>query len=124
MAQRDVGRGKWSAVCAVMLSGAALLTAAPALADPTDDAFLAALTKGGIVFTDRNTTIATAHTVCAGLDKNDRSTLLAMKLMKDTDLSLKQSSYFVGVSVSAYCPEYVGKTDSSTRWLNPGPPLM
>src|ERR1700733_3075677 len=124
MAQRDVGRGKWSAVCAVMLSGAALLTAAPALADPTDDAFLAALTKGGIVFTDRNTTIATAHTVCAGLDKNDRSTLLAMKLMKDTDLSLKQSGYFLGVSISAYCPQYIGRTDNSASWLLPGPPLM
>jgi hypothetical protein len=47
-----------------------------------------------------------------------------MKLMTHSGLSLKQSSYFVGVSVSAYCPEYVGHTDNSTRWLNPGPPLM
>jgi hypothetical protein len=122
MAQRNVGLGKWST--AVVLSGVALLTAAPALADPTDDAFVAALGKEGIVVTDRNTTIAMAHTVCAGFDKNDKSSVLAMKLMKDTDLSLKQSGYFIGVSISAYCSQYVGRTDNSTNWLNPGPPLM
>jgi hypothetical protein len=111
-------------VCAVVLSGAALLSVAPASADPTDDAFVAALGKEGIVVTDRNTTIAMAHTVCAGFDKNDKSSILAMKLMKDTDLSLKQSGYFIGVSISAYCPQYIGRTDNSTNWLNPGPPLM
>jgi Protein of unknown function (DUF732) len=124
MAQRDVGLGKWSAVCAVMLSGAALLTAAPASADPTDEAFVAALAKEGIVVADRDSTIAIAHTVCAGFDKSNKSSVLAMKLMKDTDLSLKQSSYFIGVSISAYCPQYIGRTDNSASWLLPGPPLM
>jgi len=65
-----------------------------------------------------------AHTVCAGFDNNQKSSVLAMKLMKDTDLGLKQSRYFVGVSVAAYCPQYKGLTDDSLDWLNPGPPLM
>ena len=107
-------------VCAVVLS-AALLSEAPASADPTDDAFVAALAKEGIVITDRNATIAMAHTVCAGLDKTNKSAVLAMKLMRDTDLSLKQSSYFIGVSISAYCPQYIGLTDNSANWLYPGP---
>ena len=47
-----------------------------------------------------------------------------MKLMKETDLSMKQSSYFIGAAISAYCPQYAGHTDNSTRYLNPGPPLM
>ena len=116
--------GKWSTVCAVVLSAAALLSEAPASADPTDDAFVAALAKDGIVSTDRNATVATAHTVCAGLDKTNKSAVLAMKLMRDTDLSLKQSSYFIGVSISAYCPQYIGRTDNSTYWLYPGPVYM
>jgi hypothetical protein len=120
----NVGPGKWSTVCAVLLSAAVLLCAAPASADPTDDAFVAALAKDGIVFTDRNAAIATAHTVCTGIDKNKRTSLLAMRLMKDSDLSLKQSGYFVGLSMSAYCPQYEGLTETSTNWLNPGPPLM
>jgi hypothetical protein len=124
MTHMNVGPGKWSTVCAVLLSAAALLSAAPASADPTDDAFVAALVKYGIVIPDRDTAIAMAHTVCAGFDKNEKSSVLAMRLMKDTDLSLKQSSYFVGVSMSAYCPQYIGHTDDSLNWLNPGPPLM
>ena len=124
MTHMNVGPGKWSTVCAVLLSAAALLSAAPASADPTDDAFVAAVAKDGIVITDRDTAIAMAHTVCAGFDKNEKSSVLAMRLMKHTDLSLKQSSYFVGVSMSAYCPQYEGLTDNSMNWLNPGPPLM
>ncbi|MGA3256861.1 MAG: DUF732 domain-containing protein [Mycobacterium sp.] len=124
MTPMNVGPGKWSTVCAVLLSAAALLSAAPASADPTDDAFVAALAKDGIVITDRDTAIAMAHTVCAGFDKNEKSSVLAMRLMKHTDLSLKQSSFFVGVSMSAYCPQYEGLTDNSMNWLNPGPPLM
>ena len=118
------GIGKWSTVCAVVLSAAALLSEAPASADPTDDAFVAALAKEGIVSTDRNATIAMAHTVCAGLDKTNKSAVLAMNLMRDTDLSLKQSSYFIGVSISAYCPQYIARTDNSTYWLYPGPVYM
>jgi hypothetical protein len=124
MTHMNVGPGKWSTVCAVLLSAAALLSAAPASADPTDDAFVAAVAKDGIVITDRDTAIAMAHTVCAGFDKNEKSSVLAMRLMKHTDLSLKQSSFFVGVSMSAYCPQYEGLTDNSLNWLNPGPPLM
>jgi hypothetical protein len=117
------GSGKWSTVCAVLLSAAALLSAAPALADPTDDAFVSALANGGIAISDRNTAVAMAHTVCAGLDKTNKTSVLAMKLMKDTDLSLKQSSYFIGASISAYCPQYIGLTDNSANWLRPVPPI-
>jgi Protein of unknown function (DUF732) len=123
MAHMNVGPEKWSAGCGVLLSAAALFSAAPASADPTDVAFVAALAKEGIVFTDQNTAIAIGHTVCAGFDKSNKSSILVMKLMKDTDLSLKQSSYFVGVSISAYCPQYIGRTDNSANWLYPRAPL-
>ena len=120
----NVGPHRWSTVCAVLLSAAALLSAAPASADPSDDAFVAALAKEGIVFPDDDTAVAIAHTVCAGFDKSNKSSVVVMKLMKDTDLSLRQSSYFVGASISAYCPQYIGLTDNSATWLLPGPPLM
>ena len=112
---------KWSTVCAVLMSAAALLCAAPASADPTDGDFVAALAKEGIVFNDQNTAIAIAHTVCAELDKSNKSAILAMKLTKETDLSLNKSGYFIGASISAYCPQYIGRTDNSTWWLYPWP---
>lgn len=107
-----------------MMCVAALFSAAPASAGPTDDSFLAALANYGIAINDPNTAIAMARTVCAGFDNNQRSSILAMKVMKDTSLSPKQAGYFIGVSVSAYCPQYKGQTDGSLDWLNPGPPLM
>jgi hypothetical protein len=110
--------------CAVLLFAAALFSAAPASADPNDGAFVDALTKNGIVLPDQNAAIAWAHTVCTGLDRQAKPSLLAMKLMKETDLTMKQSSYFIGAAISAYCPRYAGHTDDSTRYLNPGPPLM
>jgi hypothetical protein len=124
MTHMKVGFGKWSTVCAVFLSAAALVSAAPASADQTDDAFVAALAKGGITMSDPDTAIAMAHTVCAGLDATQTASVLAMKLMKDTDLSPKESGYFIGLSVAAYCPQYKDKTDTSVTWLLPLPPLM
>jgi hypothetical protein len=115
--------GKRSALGAIPLL-AALLSTPAANADPTDDAFIGALTKNGIPVTDRDSATAMAQSVCDGFDQHQKSSLLALKLMKQSGLSLKQSSYFVGVAVSAYCPEYVGHTDDSVRWLYPFPPLL
>lgn len=112
------------AVCAVLLCAAALLSAAPASADPPDDSFLGALENYGITINDPGSAIAMAHAVCAGFDQNQNSNVVAMKVMKDTTLSAKQSGYFVGASISAYCPQYRGKTDDSFDWFNPGPPLQ
>ncbi len=123
----DVGAGKWSKACAVVLSAAALLSAAPASADPTDDAFVAALENYGIDVNDRDTTIAHGQAVCAGLDKGQETSLLALKLMKDTALDLstsRQAGFFIGASVAAYCPQYRGSIDPSLTWLLPFPPMM
>ena len=64
MTHIGVGLAKWSTVCAVLLSAVALLPTTAALADSTDDAFVAALAREGIAFPDNNTAIAIAHT-CA-----------------------------------------------------------
>jgi hypothetical protein len=111
--------------CAVLFCAAALAWAAPASADQNDDAFLAGLANGGITMPDPNAAIATARTVCAGLDANQPVSLVAMKLMKDTNLTPRQSGFFIGLSVSAYCPQDKDKTaDTSMNWLLPFPPLM
>ncbi|MDT5145364.1 MAG: hypothetical protein QOC58_9 [Mycobacterium sp.] len=61
--------------------------------------------------------------MCAGFDKGQSSSLLAMRLVKDTSLTPKQAGYFIGVSVSAYCPQYKGATDPSVTWLLPQFPM-
>ena len=108
------GSGKRWTVCAGSLSAAALACAAPAAADQTDDAFVAALANGGITMPDPNAAIAMARTVCAGLDANQPVSLVAMKLMKDTNFTPRQSGYFIGLSVAAYCPQ-VQRQDRTRR---------
>jgi Protein of unknown function (DUF732) len=109
---------------AVALSAVMVFCAAPASADGTDDAVMAALAKRNIQLSDRDTTLAEAHMVCDGLDKHYKTSALAMKLVGDTDLNFSQSSFFIGVAVAAYCPQYKGHGDTSMSWLNPSPPLM
>ena len=53
---------KWLTITAVPFSWAALFFAAPASADQTDDAFIAALAGDGIVMPDRGNAISMAHT--------------------------------------------------------------
>jgi hypothetical protein len=123
----NVGPGKWSLACAALLSAAALLFGAPASADPTDDAFVAALQNYGIAVNDPDTTIAHGHAVCAGLDRGQDTSILALKLIKDTDLNVsssKQAGFFIGASVASYCPQYRGSVDPSVIWLLPFPPVM
>lgn len=114
----------WPVGGAMALSAAALLCAVPAAGGPVDDAFVAALAKNGISMSDHNTAVSMGHSVCAGFDKGETSTALAMKIVRDTDLSPKQAGYFVGLSVAAYCPQYRGNTDNSLNWMVPFPPMM
>ena len=122
----NIGPSKWSTVRAVLLSAVALVSAASASADPSDDAFVAALANFGINIDGRDTVIAHGHAVCDGLDRGQDSSFLAMKLINDRqlDLTSRQAGFFIGASVAAYCPQYRGSVDPSLIWLLPFPPMM
>src|ERR1700749_793719 len=101
---------RWPTRGAVALSAVAVFCAAPASADATDDAVVAALAKHNILINDdnRDAMLAEAHMVCSGLDKHYKTSALAMKLVGDTDLSVSQSSCFIGLAGAAYCPQSKG----------------
>jgi hypothetical protein len=101
----------------MLASALAVICAGPASADATDDAVVAALAKRNIVIDDRNrdAMLGEAHMVCDGLDKHYKTSTLAMKLVGDTDLNFSQSSFFIGVAVSAYCPQYKGHNGSAAQ---------
>lgn len=106
MAQTNAPRWKWLTTSAILLSAAALQFAPPVSADQTDDDFLAALKKHGIVFTNRDVAITAGHKVCTGLDAGQTPANLILSLVKDTDLSAHVAGYFFGTAVNAYCPQY------------------
>ncbi|BBZ44294.1 DUF732 domain-containing protein [Mycobacterium parmense] len=113
MTPRHAHRGKRSALGALALSAGALFAASPATADPTDDGFVAALRKNGIVINDPATAVALAHGVCAGFDKGETPRFVAMSLIKDTNLSPEKSGFFMVVAVADYCPNHQGALASS-----------
>ncbi|AFC43546.1 MULTISPECIES: DUF732 domain-containing protein [Mycobacterium] len=104
---------KRSMITAVVLSAAGLLCAPPAWADQTDDAFLATLERHAVVVTDANTSIAMGHAVCAGLDKGQTPIFVDLSLVKDTNLSAHEAGYFIGASVTSYCPQHKSELDGS-----------
>ena len=101
-----MGSGTWSTFVAVLLSAAAPLVAAPASADQSDDAFIAALVSQGIPVPDNDTAVQMGRNMCALLDQGTTRPLLMMKLMKDANLTARQAGFFLGLSASAYCPQY------------------
>lgn len=106
MAHARVGLGTWSTFVAALLCAALPLFAAPASADPNDDAFIAALASQAIPISDNNLAIQMGRNMCALLDQGTTRPLLVMKLMKDANLSARQAGFFLGLSSSAYCPQY------------------
>jgi Protein of unknown function (DUF732) len=113
MTHTNVGLGKWSTFSAALLSAAALVFVAPASADQTDGAFIAALQNQGIAIPDSNAAIQMGRTMCALLDQGTTRPLLLMKLVRDMNLSARQAGFFLGLSASAYCPQYKTVTDNS-----------
>ena len=111
----DAKRRKWFTVDAILLAATALIFPTPASADQTDDAFLAALQKHGINFTNHNAAIGTAQQLCTRLANGQTPTVLTLFLTKNTNLSVHEAGYFLGDSIASYCPQYLKNTD------NPGP---
>lgn len=110
----NVGPREWSICNAALVFGAALLLAAPAAADQADVAFVGALHTHGIAFTNPGAAVAAGHRVCAGLDKGRTPALMMLALVKNTDLSAKESGYVVGMAVESYCPQHKPQAPTST----------
>ena len=106
MTHSNLRLGAWPACIAVLLGTAAPLCAPPASADPTDDAFVAALVGQGIPVPDGNAAVQEGRKMCDLLDQGTTRPLLLMQLMRDTNLSGRQAGFFLGISTAAYCPQY------------------
>jgi hypothetical protein len=84
------------------------LRAAPtAHADPTDDAFVAALSAHGIVHDSARAEITAGHLVCHQLDMGKTQEQIATDVMNSSSLDGANAGYFVAVAERAYCPQYV-----------------
>jgi hypothetical protein len=81
-------------------------TAAPAHADPDDDAFLAALTKAGISYQSPDKAIKAGQKVC-DLANSGTSQLDIVRDIRDLNPSFTMASAakFANAAATVYCPE-------------------
>lgn len=98
------------------LMTAAAAFAAPAQADPMDDAFLDSLTNAGIATALNPTdTVALGQSVCPMLVEPGKSfASVASQVGLTQGLSPEAASLFAGIAISAYCPSMIANiTDGS-----------
>jgi hypothetical protein len=88
---------------AVLASG--LVRAAPAQADPTDDAFLSALTNAGVWTADPANAAALGQQVCPMLAEPGQTAAdVAAKVADAGGMSVGPATMFTGVAISLFCP--------------------
>ncbi|WP_369798417.1 DUF732 domain-containing protein [Mycobacterium sp. URHB0044] len=79
--------------------------AAPAQADPTDDAFIDALSNAGVGVTNPVDTAALGESVCPMLSEPGQTAADAAAQVADTaGMSLGPATMFTGLAISVFCP--------------------
>ena len=104
-------------VLVVALLGLVGAAASTAHGDPADiDAhFLAALSSQGITYASPEVMIAAGHVACTELGQGETPAQVAQDVMNNKDvltssnLDAFHAGFFVGASIAAYCPKYVGR---------------
>jgi hypothetical protein len=80
--------------------------ASTAHADARDDKFLAMLNYDGITDDTREAAIIAGHTACEKLDQGMSPAEVAYDVVFSSHLPAYDSGFFVGASMSAYCPQH------------------
>jgi hypothetical protein len=93
-------------VLVVALLGPLGAAAPTAHADAADDAFLSALRSKGISFGSPTAAEIAGHEVCDQLSLGRTSVQVATDVSKNSNLDGYHAGYFVGASITAYCPKF------------------
>ncbi|MGV0626754.1 DUF732 domain-containing protein [Mycolicibacter minnesotensis] len=105
-ANRSPGLGLYPIVVAGALLG--LVEIPVARADPIDTTFLGALNSKGIDFLSGQDAVIAGHEVCDELDAGRAKSDVVSEVMQSSRLDGYHAGFFVGVSISAFCPRHHG----------------
>jgi hypothetical protein len=82
--------------------------AAPAQAEPAEDAFLSALTEAGVGTADPANAVALGQQVCLMLAEPGQTAAdVAGKVAEAGGMSLGPATMFTGIAISMFCPAAV-----------------
>jgi Protein of unknown function (DUF732) len=101
------------------LATTAAMVAAPAHADPIDDAFLSALTNGGLNYSDPANTVALGESVCPMLVEPGKSFASVYSRVANNGIPPEMAAFFTGIAISMYCPQMMSSVGNGTflNWL-------
>lgn len=101
------------------LTAVAAAVAAPAQADPIDDAFLAAVTDAGIGLANPVDTVRLGESVCPMLVEPGRSFARVYTQVADSGIPPEVAAFFTGIAISVYCPQMIASVGDGTMldWL-------
>ena len=104
---------------AVGLTAIAAAVAAPAQADPIDDAFLSALTDAGVGFANPADTVRLGESVCPMLVGPGKSFARVYSQVADNGIPPEMAAFFTGIAISMYCPQMMASVGNGTvlDWL-------
>lgn len=92
---------------------ATMTWAAPAQADPIDDAFLSALGGAGLNAGEPNDTLALGQSVCPMLTQPAGSfASAASSITGNSSMSPEMAAMFAQIAMSVYCPQMVSELAS------------
>jgi hypothetical protein len=104
---------------AIGLAAATTTVAAPAHADPIDDAFLNALTNGGLAYNNPVSTVALGESVCPMLVEPGKSLASVYAQVSNNGIPPQMAAFFTGIAISMYCPQMMSSIGNGTflDWL-------
>jgi Protein of unknown function (DUF732) len=89
---------------------AAVVIAAPAHADASDQAFVDALSRAGVGAVDPARAVEVGQSVCPMLAEPGQTAAdVAAKVADTAGMSLGPATMFTGIAISAFCPVMVAK---------------
>ena len=102
------------ALSAGLITGTVML-AAPAQADPTGDAFVAALTNAGLGSSDPANAVALGQSICPMLSEPSQTAASVASAVADSaGMSLGAANLFTGIAVTFFCPAMVSSIGNGT----------
>jgi len=97
-------------------TAASLAFAAPASADPDDDAFLAALNRADIPYANNNAdlTAQLGERVCPMLVEPGKNFAQVATTVADNGINPGLAAFFTGIAINMYCPQMMGSIGNGT----------
>jgi Protein of unknown function (DUF732) len=107
LVNRTSTSARFAALTVAVLAGA-LVAAAPASADPADDAFVNAVNGAGLGTGDPTDMVALGQSVCPMLSQPGQNAAdAAAAVANAAGMSLGPATMFTGLAISAFCPGVV-----------------